>query len=113
MKVRPWELTEEKTFNSASTRNAMAKQARRKHLRVVQDQEIPWLKEVGDLHESRVFDAIAVPSQHKQTRRSPYVWRFLGDQLIGKIEIKVGDVHPIRISPQQKRRGREQRSFTL
>jgi hypothetical protein len=85
-----WDLTEQQTFHGAATWEAPPEQARRKHLCVVEDEEIATPQIVCKLCKGCVVDLAAIPVEHEQPRGASLSGRLLRDQLIGKVEVEVG-----------------------
>jgi thioredoxin reductase len=84
---------QQKTLRGAAARQPLPKEASGKHLRVVHNEKIARVQLFGETTELRMVDG-AAGARHDHEPRFSAMWRrLLRDQLIGKIETELGDVH--------------------
>ncbi len=79
--------------------NTAADQPRRKHPRVVDDDEIAGAEELGNRGDLRMDDRSGGTIETQQARRAALRRRLLRDQFRGKVEIELADVHPCDMLP--------------
>ena len=72
---------------------ALAEQARRKYLRVVQDQAVSGADEFRELAELPVLPLPARPVDKEHPRRGPIRQRILCDQLLRQVVVEVANQH--------------------
>src|SRR5688572_22314829 len=88
------ERPDQQTLDDATARTPPSKQPRRKHLRVVHDEQIARAQVILHLRErGRVLGAATCPMQHQKTRASPDLRRILRDQCFRQFEVEVGNGH--------------------
>ena len=87
-------LRDQQALHGAPGRHAAPEQARRKHTRVVDHQQIAAAKQVGEGDEGGMRDSAGITAQTEQPAGAPFRRRLLGDELGRKIEIELADVHP-------------------
>ena len=83
----------EQALHRAAARHSSAHQARGKHARVVDDDEVARLKESRKVDDASVCDASGRAIQMKQPRSRTLGGWFLGDQLGREVEVEIADVH--------------------
>ena len=81
---------EQQTLDRAAARVAAPEQPRRKHARVVDDEQIAGVEQLRQRRDRRLAPAIAGAIDDHQPRR-PARPRLLRDQRLGQIEVEVGD----------------------
>jgi hypothetical protein len=74
---------------------AMSVKARRKHLRIVEDDKVTFPKQVRKLAEHAIADLAVITSHVQHARGGAIHKRFLRDQFFGKVEVEVGDEHEL------------------
>ena len=84
---------QQKTLNGAAARRAVAEEPSWKDFRVVHDQQVPTPEIVTKLAKRREFRGAGVAMQDEQPRPPTNRRRLLGNQLIRKIEVEIGNVH--------------------
>src|SRR6516162_5274168 len=72
----------------------MSQQARGEDLRVVEYEAIAGAEETGQVAETAVFPALLGTAQEEHTRCRAIGQWLLGDQLLGKVVVELGDQHP-------------------
>ena len=85
---------DEQALHCATAGHTTADQTRRKHSRVVHDDDIAGLKQFGELADGGMGDRPGRPIEVEQSRGAALAGWFLRDQVGGKIEVEVADVHP-------------------
>ena len=91
-------FTDQEAFGRATTRQPDADEARGKHARVVEHEEVAAPQEPFEVREHRVLDGAAVTLQHQEARPSAFA-RLLGDERLGQVEVEVGNVHEPKNRP--------------
>ena len=87
-----WVLGQQEAFHGSATWNAVAKQPRREDARVVDDKQVAGAKKRGQIRDRAMTDGARGAVEDEQPRRAARC-RILRDQIVGKLEIEVGDVH--------------------
>lgn len=82
-------------LDGASTRDSTAKQSRRKDARVVDDEHITRSQESREVPDAEMADLLtAVERQMHQSSVITLGRRLLSNEVWGKVELELADVHP-------------------
>src|SRR5262249_13099183 len=104
-----FELPNEQTLDRAAAWNAAAQQTRRKHARVVHDQQIAGRKELRQRSDRGMADGPGPPVETQEPRAAAIGGSVLRDQIRRKIKVECADIHgPImdRDGSRRKKRSR-------
>lgn len=74
-----------------------SEEARRNHARVVEDDEFVSGEKVGEFRKLRILEPAAHAVNDEQPGRVAAVKRTLGDQLLGKVVMKVVNTHKLQL----------------
>jgi hypothetical protein len=85
---------DEQALHGAAAGHTTPDETRRKHPCVVDDDDIAGLQQLGKLADCRMRDRPGRSFEVQQSRGAALGGRFLRDQVGGKIEVEVADVHP-------------------
>ena len=83
------QFAKQQTLDGAAAWNSMPHEPRRKHARVVDDEQIAGAQVIGQPRERRVLDGTRLPRQHQQSRLPSLGRRTLSDQLVRQIEVEI------------------------
>ena len=103
--VTIFSLTNEKAFRRAASREAHADQSRRKHFRIVDDEDVARPEQLGKIAELTMNEGASLAVEHQQPAAASFNGRLLRDQFVRKLEIEVGNVHknkwpgPVGVGP--------------
>src|SRR5688572_22457344 len=89
----------QKTFDGAAAGHTMAKQPRREHTRVIDDEQVASAQMRWQLIEGGVLRLFRRAVEHDQTRAAACGGRILSDQILGELEVEVADVHDPKKRP--------------
>ena len=95
--------TDEQTFDGAAAWFPAANQPCRKHARVVDDDNVAWIEQIGDAINRAVRTKSSTAIEMQKTRRAANGWRVLRDELGRKVKKKLADIHPRAMLPRRKR----------
>ena len=84
---------DQETLGGAAAGQPRPDQPRRKHARVVDDEQIAGAKQRGKIGEVEMRDAAAGAIDRHEPAGAARRRRLLRDQLSGQIEIEIGNVH--------------------
>ena len=83
----------EEDLAGAARHRLVADEARGQHAGLVDDEQVALVEEVHDVGEHMVFQRALLAVEHKQAARVAGLGRILGDELAGKVVIKIVGTH--------------------
>ena len=87
------ETRDQQALDRTAARHPVAQQARRKHPRVVDDQQVARAEKRGQVADRRLRGRAGGSIEGEQARPVPLRRGLLRDRIIGQFEIEVGNVH--------------------
>jgi hypothetical protein len=88
-----FQLRQQKTLHGSAAWRSTAKEARWKHLCVIDHKEIAGAQELGKARNGGVLRAACVFVQHEQPAGAAFGRRRLRNQVRGQIEIEISNFH--------------------
>ena len=93
------ESAHEQALGPPAARQATAKQPRRKHFRVVDDEQISGIEERREIAECAIGADAGVSVEGEKPRIAALGWRRLRDQLVGEKEVEVRKEQAVSLRP--------------
>src|SRR3954465_3678214 len=84
---------DQQTLDGPAARHAAAKQARRKHARVVDDEKVSAPEQLRERGDRGIVDRARRSMEDEKARATALPRRLLRDQFGWKLEVEIADVH--------------------